>query len=291
MAATPERAPAPAQAAHESVRHTAATTERDPASPAQGAHAGVPPTAATRQQEPAQAARGSVQRVTAARSCAHPAGRSRRRSMPRCSRTCSAPSSACSEQDFILGPEVSAFEAEVAELHRRPTRARRVERNRRTAPSAARAQHRARRRGAWCPAFSFFATAGCVARVGARPVFVDIDPLTYNIDIAAAAARVTPDTKAIIPVHLYGQVCDLEALSELAREHNLQIIEDAAQALGAGAGQLAARVGSSRVFRFSQRRTSAHSAMPASSPPTMLRSPSARACCARTARSRNITTR
>lgn len=83
------------------------------------------------------------------------------------------------------------------------------------------------------PAFTFFATAGCVARTGARPVFVDIDPATYNINPAKIEARITPRTKAILVVHLFGQCADMAPLWSLAEKHNLPIIEDAAQALGA----------------------------------------------------------
>jgi dTDP-4-amino-4,6-dideoxygalactose transaminase len=83
------------------------------------------------------------------------------------------------------------------------------------------------------PAFTFFATAGCVARTGARPVFVDIDPATYNLDPADVAAKVTPRTKAILVVHLFGQCADMAPLWRLAEKHNLPIVEDAAQALGA----------------------------------------------------------
>lgn len=85
-----------------------------------------------------------------------------------------------------------------------------------------------------CPSYTFFATAGCVARVGAKPVFVDADPVTFNLDVADAARRVTPLTKAIIPVHLFGQAADMDAVMALARKHNLLVIEDAAQSLGGG---------------------------------------------------------
>jgi dTDP-4-amino-4,6-dideoxygalactose transaminase len=83
------------------------------------------------------------------------------------------------------------------------------------------------------PSFTFFATAGCVARVGATPVFCDIDPDTFNLDVADAARRVTKKTRAIMPVHLFGQCADMEAVNQLASAHNLKVIEDAAQAIGA----------------------------------------------------------
>jgi dTDP-4-amino-4,6-dideoxygalactose transaminase len=84
-----------------------------------------------------------------------------------------------------------------------------------------------------CPAFTFFATAGCVARVGATPVFVDSCADSFNIDVADAARRITPKTKAIMPVHLFGQVADMNGVRDLAKGHGLWVIEDAAQALGA----------------------------------------------------------
>ena len=84
-----------------------------------------------------------------------------------------------------------------------------------------------------CPAFTFFATASCVSRLGARPVFVDVDPHTFNLDPGKIEAVVTPRTKAIIPVHLFGQMADLGAILPIAARHGLKVIEDAAQAIGA----------------------------------------------------------
>jgi len=84
-----------------------------------------------------------------------------------------------------------------------------------------------------CPSFTFFATAGCVARVGAKPVFVDSCGASFNIDVADAARRVTARTKAVMPVHLFGQTADMDAVGKLAAAHGLRVIEDAAQALGA----------------------------------------------------------
>lgn len=83
------------------------------------------------------------------------------------------------------------------------------------------------------PAYTFFATAEAVSQVGATPVFVDIDPQTYCMDVAQLEARITPRTKAIIPVHLYGHPADMAPILELAKERGLKVIEDNAQALGA----------------------------------------------------------
>lgn len=81
--------------------------------------------------------------------------------------------------------------------------------------------------------YTFFATAGCISRTGARPVFVDIEPNTFNMDVRRLEKAVTPRTKAIMPVHLFGQCADMDAIHEVAHRHSLYVIEDAAQAIGA----------------------------------------------------------
>ena len=83
------------------------------------------------------------------------------------------------------------------------------------------------------PAFTFFCTAGSVARLGARPVWVDIDPHHFNLSLADAARKVSPRTRAIMPVHLFGQALDLDALESFAAAHRIRVIEDAAQSMGA----------------------------------------------------------
>ena len=99
--------------------------------------------------------------------------------------------------------------------------------------------------------FTFFATAGAVSRLGAKPVFVDIQPDTFNIDPALIERAITPRTKAIIPVHLFGQCADMAAINEIAKRKKMYVIEDACQAIGASQGNKRAGVlGDTGCFSF-----------------------------------------
>jgi dTDP-4-amino-4,6-dideoxygalactose transaminase len=84
-----------------------------------------------------------------------------------------------------------------------------------------------------CPSFTFFATAGSIARLGGVPVFVDIEPQSFNLNPELIRRKITTKTRAILPVHLFGQLARMEAINEIAREHGIAVIEDAAQAIGA----------------------------------------------------------
>jgi len=100
-------------------------------------------------------------------------------------------------------------------------------------------------------AFTFVATSESIGIVGAKPVFVDIDPDTFNIDASKIEAAITPKTKAIIPVHLYGQPCDMDVIMDIAKRHNLFVIEDACQAIGAEyKGKKVGTIGDVGCFSF-----------------------------------------
>ena len=101
------------------------------------------------------------------------------------------------------------------------------------------------------PTYSFFATAGCVVRVGATPVLVDSEPGTFNIDTGAAIAAMTPRTKAIIPVHLFGQSAEMAPIMDEANRRGIPVIEDAAQAIGSTYhGRQVGTIGAIGCFSF-----------------------------------------
>jgi dTDP-4-amino-4,6-dideoxygalactose transaminase len=135
-------------------------------------------------------------------------------------------------QQFILGPEGAAFEKEIAQLSGAAHGAG-VASGTDALVLALRACGVGAGDEVLIPPFTFVATASAVSALGARPVFVDIRPDTYNIDPSDLARRLTPRTRAIIAVHLYGLACDMDPILDFARAHDLRVIEDNAQSIGA----------------------------------------------------------
>lgn len=133
---------------------------------------------------------------------------------------------------FIMGPEMVAFEKEVAEMTG-AKHALSVSSGTDALLLALMALDIKPGDEVLCPAFTFFATAGAVSRLGAIPVFVDNCPICFNLDVNDARKKITAKTKVIIPVHLFGQCADMDAILALANEHGLKVIEDAAQSIGA----------------------------------------------------------
>ena len=156
----------------------------------------------------------------------------------------------CDSQRFIMGPEVAAFEAEMSALlgirHAISVS---------SGTDAVLLALMALGLGAGdevvTTTYSFFATAGAVARVGARPVLVDIDPVTFNIDPERLKAAMTARTKAVMPVHLFGQPAEMDAILDVAAAAGVPVIEDAAQAIGATyRSRPAGGIGSIGCFSF-----------------------------------------
>jgi len=153
-------------------------------------------------------------------------------------------------QQFILGPEVEAFEREVAGFLE-VDHAVSVSSGTDALLAALMAIGVGPGAEVITPTYSFFATAGCVSRLGATPVFVDVDPVTFNVSPEAIRRALSPRTKAILPVHLFGLSADLDPIMEIARAAGVLVIEDAAQAIGARYhGHLTGRFGAMGCFSF-----------------------------------------
>lgn len=154
-------------------------------------------------------------------------------------------------QHFILGPEVESLEREIA-AYTRVAHAVGVSSGTDALLVALMTLDLGPGDEVVTTPFTFFATAGTIDRLGARTVFADIDPDTFNMDPAAAMAAVTPATRAIMPVHLFGRCMELDPLLRFARDRSVAVIEDAAQAIGAtdAAGRRAGSIGTAGCFSF-----------------------------------------
>ena len=156
----------------------------------------------------------------------------------------------CDSQRFIMGPEITGLERELAALIG-VTHAVAVSSGTDALLLALMALDIGPGDEVITTTYSFFATAGAIARVGARPVLVDIDPVTYNLDPAAIEAAITTRTKAIMPVHLYGLCADMDPIARIAESRRLAVIEDAAQAIGSTYhGRPAGGMGTFGCFSF-----------------------------------------
>lgn len=154
------------------------------------------------------------------------------------------------EGAYILGPEVKALEKEVAE-YCGVKHAIGVANGTDALLLALDAQGIGPGDEVITTPFTFFATTEVVSQLGATPVFVDIDPKTYNLDIEKVKEKITKNTKAIIPVHIFGQAAQVDELMELAKQHNLFILEDAAQAMGSEyKGRKIGSLGHAATFSF-----------------------------------------
>ena len=166
-------------------------------------------------------------------------------------------SEVCDSQHFILGPKVEKLETEVA-AYCRSNHAVGVTRGSDALIIALMVEGIKAGDEVITTPFTFFATVGAIVRVGATPVFADIDPVlkSYyaernNIDPAKIEAKITPRTKAIIPVHLFGQAADMDPIMEIAKKHNLIVIEDACQAIGSEyKGRRVGSIGDYGCFSF-----------------------------------------
>ena len=156
----------------------------------------------------------------------------------------------CDEQGFILGPRVVAFEESVAQYIGSRYAVGCASGSDALLLSLMAMGVKAGDEVITIP-FTFFATAGVISRLGAKPVFVDIQPDTFNIDPALIEQAITPRTKAIIPVHLFGQCADMAAINEIAKRKKIYVIEDACQAIGAAQqGKRAGIFGDTGCFSF-----------------------------------------
>jgi dTDP-4-amino-4,6-dideoxygalactose transaminase len=153
-------------------------------------------------------------------------------------------------QRFILGPEVEEFEREIARMIG-VEHAVGVSSGTDALLVALMALGIGPGAEVITPTYSFFATAGCIFRLGATPIFVDIDPVTFNLDADALERAITPATRAILPVHLYGLCADMPRILEIAARTAVPVIEDAAQAIGARIGERqAGTFGTAACFSF-----------------------------------------